>query len=341
MRKKKTHTPSYMLLFSTLGVLAYLLLANSTNLKAADTTLLHQFVWGYLFFMAAFNGLGFLIIRLSQWISGYMMQRWKMVLLYACVATLLLTVNYGLLVLAKLLVGISNPLFFPNGGGRVLILLWLLDLIIVGLLMVNQSVVQNMQMQQEAARLQKENDKARYAALQRQLNPHFLFNNLNTLIAEIEYDPVNAVLFTRNLSDAYRYVLQCQDRELISIAKEIAFMKAYVFLHQVRIGEYISVQCHIPLSEYEATIPPLTLQLLIENVFKHNVISESHPIEITISLVKGQLVVSNTLTQPKHSEKIGTGLENLSNRCLLMMGKEIEVEKSKETFTVKVPIHHE
>ncbi|MGL4851824.1 MAG: sensor histidine kinase [Phocaeicola sp.] len=341
MIKKRPHIPSYILLFSILGVLAYLLLANSTNLKAADATLLHEFVWGYLFFIAAFNALGFLIIRLSEWISGYMMQRWKMLLIYACVTTLLLTVNYGLLVLAKLLVGINDPLIFPNGGGRVLILLWLLELIIVGLLMVNQSVVQNMQMQQEGARLQRENDKARYAALQRQLNPHFLFNNLNTLIAEIEYNPTNAVLFTRNLSDAYRYVLQCQEKELITIGKEIAFMKAYVFLHQVRIGEYITVKCHIPLSEYEAEIPPLTLQLLIENVFKHNVISESHPIEITISLVNRQLVISNTLTQPKHSERIGTGLENLSNRCLLMMGKAIEIEKTEKTFTVKIPIHQE
>ncbi|MGL4519075.1 MAG: sensor histidine kinase [Phocaeicola sp.] len=341
MIKKRTQLPNYILLFSTLGVLAYLLLANSTNLKAADTTLLHEFAWGYLFFIAAFNGMGFLIIRLSQWISGYMMQRWKMLLLYSCVATLLLTANYGLLVLAKLLVGIAHPFSFPNGGGRVLTLLWLLELIIVALLMVNQSIIQNLKIQQEAARLQKENDKANYTALQRQLNPHFLFNNLNTLIAEIEYDPSNAVLFTRNLSDAYRYVLQCQEKELIHIEKEIAFMRAYVFLHQVRIGEYISVECQVPLSEYEAEIPPLTLQLLIENVFKHNVISESHPINISIYLEGNYLVVSNTLTQPKPSKKTGTGLENLSNRCLLKMGKAIEIAKREKLFIVKVPIHHE
>ncbi|MGL5937499.1 MAG: sensor histidine kinase [Phocaeicola sp.] len=341
MIKKRTHLFSYILLFSTLGLLAYLLLANSSNLQAGDAKLLDKFVWGYLFFVVAFNLMGFLIIRLSRWISRYIMQRWKMILLYSCVATLLFAVNFSLLILAKLLVGINDPYIFPNGGWRILILLWMLDLIIVGLLVVNESVVQNMKIQQEAARLQEENNKARYTALQRQLNPHFLFNNLNTLIAEIEYDPANAVLFTRNLSDAYRYVLQCQDKTLTSISKEVAFMKAYVFLHQVRIGEYLSVTSHIPSSYDEAQVPPLTLQLLIENVIKHNVISENHLMEITLSICNHQLVVNNNITQPKHSEKIGTGLENLSNRCQLIIGQAIQIEKNEKSFTVKVPLLHE
>ncbi len=339
MVKVKTNV-SYIFLFSILGLLAYVLLSNATNLPA-DAKLLYKFIWGYVFFIIAFNILGFLIIRLSKWIGRYVMQRWKMVLLYSCVAVVLFLVNYGLLVLAKLLVGVSEPYFFPNGGGRVLIILWLLDLIIVGLLVINQSVLQNMLIQQETARLHDENNKAKYVALQGQLNPHFLFNNLNTLIAEIEYDPANAVQFTRNLSDAYRYVLYCQDKMLISIDKELSFMNSYVFLHRVRIGDYISVECNISDKDFDVKIPPLTLQLLTENVIKHNVISESFPMIINISICNDLLIVSNTLNPKNITETSGTGLKNLSNRCILMMGKNITILRDEKLFTVKVPILYE
>ncbi len=340
MQRKRLNRLYYFFLFSTLGLIAYVLLANATNLPT-EADLLYEFVWGYLFFIIAFNVLGFLIIRLSLWIGRYIMQRWKMVLLYSCVAVVLLFVNYGLLVLAKMLVGVDNPFIFNRGGG-ILIILWLLDLIIVGLLVVNQSVRQNMLIQQEASKLREENNKAQYVALQGQLNPHFLFNNLNTLIAEIEYDPSNAVLFTRNLSDAYRYVLQCQDKMLISISDELKFLNAYLFLHRVRIGNFITVEYDIPEIYYDSKIPPLTLQLLIENVIKHNIISETSPMRITIAVCDNLLVVSNTINPKKVVEKgSGKGLENLSNRSRLMSRKEITIVREGDLFTVKVPVLYE
>lgn len=338
--KKRIANILYVLLFSILGLLAYVLLSNAANLPS-DAKLLYKFAWGYIFFIVSFNILGFLIIRLSRWIGRYVMQQWKMILLYSCVAVVLLFFNYGLLLFAKILVGVDDPFSFPNGGGRVLIILWLLQLIIVGMLVINQTVMQNMSIQKESARLQDENNKAKYAALQGQLNPHFLFNNLNTLIAEIEYDPSNAVCFTRNLSDAYRYVLQCQDKTLVTIKEELVFMNSYIFLHKVRIGNYIDVQCELPDNYSDAKIPPLTLQLLIENVIKHNVISENYPMIIKISISDDKLIVSNTLNPRKQADTTEAGLKNLSNRCLLMTGNDISVEKNNELFTVKVPIKYE
>lgn len=335
--KKKITNLSYVCLFSLLGLLAYILLSNSANLPS-DANLFYGFVWGYIFFIVAFNILGFLIISLSRWVGSYIMQRWKMVLLYSCVAAVLLLVNYGLLVVVKTLIGVNEPYIFPHGGELALIILWLLDLIIVGLLVINQSVLQNMSIQKETARLHDENNKAKYAALQGQLNPHFLFNNLNTLIAEIEYNPANAVQFTRNLSDAYRYVLQCQDKTLVSIDKELAFMESYIFLHRVRIGDFITVSCDIPDYYSEAQVPPLTLQLLIENVMKHNKISEEFPMTITICVDHDLLIVTNTLHPKKPIETTGAGLINLSNRCLLTMGKKIYIERLDGLFIVKVPI---
>lgn len=338
--KRHNANIGYLILFSTLGALAYLLLANASNL-ANEANLLHRFVWGYVFFIAAFNALGFLIIKLSRWLGRYMMQRWKMILIYSCVAVVLFFVNYSLLVLAKILVGVKSPYVFPNGGAWVLIVLWLLDLIIVGLIVINQSIVQNMRTEQTAAQLQDENNKARYIALQGQLDPYFLFNNLNTLIAEIEFDPANAALFTRNLSDAYRYVLQCKDKMLVSIRQELAFMNSYLFLHRVRIGDYITVNCDLQDYILDAGIPPLTFQLLIENVIKHNVITEEFPMTIRIYMSDNMLVVSNTLNPRKQADTTGTGLKNLSNRCQLMMGQGITVEKTDNLFIVKVPISYD
>ena len=119
--------------------------------------------------------------------------RWKIIVIYVAVILLFLLLNYSLLIAAKLLAGIDN------GGWRILIVVWLVELVIVGLLLANRSIQNNLKLQQEAAKLQTENDTARYAALQSQLNPHFLFNSLNTLIAEIEYNPGNAVHFTKHL----------------------------------------------------------------------------------------------------------------------------------------------
>jgi sensor histidine kinase YesM len=330
----------YILLFSLLGVLAYLSLSSATNLNK-DATILYGFLWGYVFFIVAFNILGLLIIKLSRWVGNYIMQRWKMALIYFCVGIVLLLFNYSLLVIAKILVGINDPFVFQNGGGKVLIVLWLLQLIIVGLLVINQSVVQNMHVQQEAARLQDENNKAKYVALQSQLNPHFLFNNLNTLIAEIEYDPVNAVKFTRELSDAYRYVLQNQDKILISLSQEVSFAKSYIFLHRVRIGGYISIESNIDNECHHISIPPLTLQLLIENVIKHNVISENNPMKISIHLLNDYLIVTNTLNEKNVKASLGTGLSNLSNRCELIMRKKIIIEKNENQFIVKIPVAYE
>ena len=109
-----------------------------------------------------------------------------------------------------------------------LITIWLVELVVLGLLLANRSTQKALRLQQRAAVLQAENDTARYTALQSQLNPHFLFNSLNTLIAEIEYNPQNAVHFTKHLSSVYRYVLQSQDKTLVTLGEELEFIRSYL-----------------------------------------------------------------------------------------------------------------
>lgn len=340
MKSTKLNNIYYAIIFTALGLIACILTASYTSLPVEVGEII-SYAWSYLFFVAAFNIIGFSIIKFSNWIGVNLFRRWRMVLLYSCVAILLLVINYALLVTAKMIVGTVDPFIFPNGGNRVIVLVWLVELIVIGLLIANRSISQTLQIQQEAARLKEENNKARYTALQNQLNPHFLFNSLNTLISEIEYDPNNALLFTRNLSDAYRYVLQCQNKMLVTLREELVFMDSYIFLHKVRLGNYITVEKKIDQSLLDCRLPPLTLQLLVENVIKHNAITSSRPMVISIEISDGWLIIRNSVNAKKGMETTGTGLQNLSNRCLLMIGKDVSVVKEMELFTVKIPLSDE
>lgn len=188
---------------------------------------------------------------------------------------------------------------------------------------------------------------ARYMALQSQLNPHFLFNSLNTLIAEIEYNPQGAVGFTRNLSDVYRYILTCQDKRLVSLHDEMGFVDTYVQLHRVRLGDCLTVDWQVADAiREEAQLPPLTLQLLVENIVKHNVISPSRPMTVTVeALTDGEESAWLRVSNPAHPKlgavSGGHGLENLAQRYRLLCGKEIVVDRQENCFTVKVPLLYE
>ena len=200
----KFNTLFYTALFSGLGVFSFLLLINYAAFPDKVADIFHS-VGTLSFFVLAFNVLGYATMRLSTWVDNQyalnLHRRWKLISVYVVVMGMFFLLNYGLLVTAKLLAGASHPFMFPNGGWRILITVWLVELVILGLLLANRSIRNALKLQQEAAALQKENNTARYTALQNQLNPHFLFNSLNTLISEIRYNPANAELFTQHLSD--------------------------------------------------------------------------------------------------------------------------------------------
>lgn len=331
-------------LFSGLGLFAWLLLTGYTDLSPATENVLKT-RWGAAFLVVLFNVLGFLTLRISTWLNAqYLLharRRWKIVTAYLGVLGMFLVVDYGFLVTGKLLAGSQHPFTFPNGGVRMLMVVWLVELAVLGLLLANRSMAQTLRLRQRTAELQRENNAARYAALQQQLNPHFLFNSLNTLIAEIEYDPAQAVSFTRRLSEVYRYVLQVQDRPLVTLDEELRFAEAYLYLHRVRLGDCLGCRMEIPDQVRECRLPPLTLQLLVENVIKHNAITASHPLQIDMTASSDWLTVSNPVRPKRSPESGGVGLRNLSNRCRIMLGCGIRVEAGDDRFTVKIPLGHE
>ncbi len=332
------------LLFTGLGLFVWWLLASYTNPSPGAKVILGT-AWSAVFLIVLFNALGFFTLHISAWLNTqYLLHarhKGKVVAAYLVVMGLFFAVNYGFLVTGKLLAGAQHPFSFPNGGLKMLIIVWLVELTILGLLLTNRAMAQTLRFRQRAAELQKEDNTARYRALQQQLNPHFLFNSLNTLIAEIEYDPARAVLFTQHLSEVYRYVLQVQNRPLVTIDEELRFAEAYLYLHRVRLGDCLSCETKIPDDMHECSLPPLTLQLLIENVIKHNAITELHPLNIEISASDGWLMVSNPIRPKRGAKSEGIGLKNLANRCRIMQGREIEVLSTGDRFTVKIPLRHE
>ena len=341
---KKLDALLYAGLFSGLGVFSYLLLLNYSGFSPLVQEELYSF-GACLFCIIAFNILGYITIRISSWLNASyalnIRKRWKIISIYLLVMLMFLLLNYGLLVSAKLLAGASNPFTFYAKGKFVLILVWLVELVILGLLLAFRAMRNMLRLQQHAAALQKENNTARYVALQNQVNPHFLFNSLNTLIAEIEYNPRNAVEFTKNLSYVYRYVLQSQDKTLVTLGDELEFLDAFLFLHKVRLGDCIFCDINVPDDCRERMLPSLTLQLLAENVIKHNSISSVHPMRINIWIDEDFLVVSNLVQPKKNVLSSGIGLQNLSNRCKLLTGREIEVTDKLGVFTVKIPFADE
>ena len=177
-----------------------------------------------------------------------------------------------------------------------------------------------------------------YETLKNQVNPHFLFNSLNTLSSLVATDVGLSEIFIQKLSTIYRYILENRDVDFISLPSEMAFVKDYFFLQKIRDNGKIELSLQAePLDQYE--ILPISIQLLVENALKHNAATKNYPLKIEISLENGWVVVKNNL-QPRmqmvQSSKLG--LKNLKERVRLIMHKEVVVESSGDSFIVKIPV---
>ena len=157
------------------------------------------------------------------------------------------------------------------------------------------------------------------------------------------YNPENAVVFTQKLSDVYRYILKSQEQGLVTLRNELEFLDSYIYLHQVRLGKCIQLENKIPPTLLNKKIPSLTLQLLIENVIKHNIINMENPMVIHLDYSdKDQtLSVRNKIKLKKNVAKSGMGLKNLSARYLLICNLHITIIDDSEYFTVKIPLLNE
>ncbi|MGB4774117.1 MAG: histidine kinase [Daejeonella sp.] len=188
-------------------------------------------------------------------------------------------------------------------------------------------------------KLKKESTQAKLESLKNQVNPHFLFNNLNILTVLIDNDPNQAKEFVEKFAEVYRYLLKSKDKELVSVETELDFISSYLYLLKIRFEKSIYVTIDINPAFLDKYIPPLALQLLIENVIKHNVSSLSKPLYISIYTEQGFLVVKNNLQLKEDtSEGTNTGLQNITNRYAFLSEKDIVIKKTEKDFIVCLPL---
>ena len=197
-----------------------------------------------------------------------------------------------------------------------------------------QTIIQNQ-------RLIEENIRTRFDALKNQLDPHFLFNSLNTLNGLIGQDDDKAHEYVDNLSSVFRYTLQ--NKHILPLDEEIAFVESYTTLLKIRYGENLDVQYEVAGKYRNYAILPVSLQLLVENAVKHNVISNKCPLQIRIATTEQDSIVVSNRVNPKRtdSDGSGVGLANLAERYFILFRKTIGITETDGVFSVEIPLMKE
>lgn len=192
----------------------------------------------------------------------------------------------------------------------------------------------------EKEQIKKELAKAKYEGLKNQVNPHFLFNSFSVLSSLVETDSATAVKFISKLSDMYRYILENDDRPSVTVKEELSFLEHYLFLLEMRHKSAILIEKDLEKVDLNTQIPPMSLQVLIENAVKHNLFSKDDPLTISIYADKDNLIqVSNKKsTKKQKANSTGIGLSNLSKRLKLLVGTGLTIVEDDDSFKVSIPL---
>ncbi len=198
--------------------------------------------------------------------------------------------------------------------------------------------IESKQSRKIADDLQKELLGMRFEMLKNQINPHFLFNSLNVLSGLINTDIKKAQLFIDEFSKIYRYVLEMIEQPVATLKDEAGFMRSYLFLQQIRYGSNLSFSVNLPSGMLSMKLPPLSLQTLLENAIKHNIVNEERPLNVEIFCENNYLIVRNNI-QPKISGKsTGVGLRNLIKRYALICDMKPSFGISDNYYIAKIPL---
>ncbi len=191
----------------------------------------------------------------------------------------------------------------------------------------------------EREQLRQETIKGQFELLKSEINPHYLFNNFNTLYGLIQEDPKLASEYLLNFSQLFRYILSTQEKDTVSLREEIVTAKSYIYVLKERYQGQLSIAYNISDHLLEHRIVPLGMQLLLENAIKHNQIDEDHPMEVMISIQHDRIEIKNSLSPKKYpNESSGKGLSNLRNRYALITDHEIIVIRDERFFSISLPL---
>ena len=169
------------------------------------------------------------------------------------------------------------------------------------------------------------------------MNPHFLFNNLNSLTSLISTNPDKAIDFVKKLSEVYRYVLDQKDHELVALETELKFLESYVFLQRIRFDTNLNIQIDVNPGKFK--VIPLSVQMLVDNAIKHNEISDKNPLSIRIFSTNDDcLNVENRLQKKAGSEGSGSGIQNIKDRYEFFTSKKVIISEDAGKFLVSIPL---
>jgi len=195
-----------------------------------------------------------------------------------------------------------------------------------------ESIVEREQAKQEQIR-------SELAGLRNQVNPHFLFNSMNTLMNIVTEDQQLAVSFLKKLSKVYRYVLENRAEQIIPLSKELDFIHSYVFLQKERFKGNLEVKIDVPEKYLDQHIIPLSLQILFENSIKHNIISRRKPLCIEVFIEHGKLIIRNNLQRKEQvMDSTKVGLENIKTRYRFFTEEQVEIKEDEKYFSVAIPL---
>ena len=189
----------------------------------------------------------------------------------------------------------------------------------------------------KSVKLEKDNIEARYEALRAQINPHFLFNSLNSLTTMVEENKA-AVGYIRNLSDLLRYMLKSGEKELVLLRDEISILEKYISLQQMRFPGTLDIRVDVDEKYYHYAVPPLALQMLVENCLKHNIISRDKHLKIAVVADKESITVTNNLQRKTGVQSSGQGLKNLTGRYKFFTTRNIDITETDQFYKVTLPL---
>lgn len=190
-----------------------------------------------------------------------------------------------------------------------------------------------------AETLQRENSEIKFATLKSQLNPHFLFNSMNVLSSLIRKDPEKAEHFVDQFSTVYRYTLDVIEKTVVELRDELEFARSYLYLQNIRFSDAVITEINVDVSKLSYFVPSLSVQILLENAFKHNRASADYPLKIEIFDEDNKLVVKNNLqTKLNPGRSSGIGLSNLKKRYALLGKDEPEFIIKDDFYIAKIPL---
>lgn len=254
----------------------------------------------------------------------------------------LFTLGFALLLTAAVYFGLpqgNGALFAARPFFRLYTIVLLADIVVYAMLQLMVYVIES-ELELRTERGQKHRAQFHYQRLKQQINPHFLFNSLNILDYLVqEHETERASAFIHKLADTYRYMLRKEEEQVVALAEELEFARKYIALLQERFTSGFDVETDLPPEALQRHVVPCSLQLLIENATKHNVVSPEQPLRVHITTQDDRLVVSNNLQLRTNAPaSTGVGLRNIRQQYLDLAGRPIEVERTDTEFRVRLPL---